>query len=326
MFTTRLFARTLATLTLAATASSALAQVAYGPVTNPANGHQYWVVQIANYVDYSIASANLGGYPVVINNAAENAWIFANLIPNTPGAQDPYIGLADDVVEGEWRCTAGVRSLYTNWTPGEPNNSSNEDFATMRRSNGTWNDRAAPGPAPLPYAFVEANPAGTQPTGIAHGPVCDPATGHVYYILSPSNFDAAEQYAASLGGHLATINSVDESDFVLHHLLRLPGLGTQVGIGLTDRASEGIFQWLDGSVSSYRRWAAGEPNNFAGNEDFAIIFCGPGADYGTWNDSIDAVRSTLVEVVPCAADFNRSGSVSAQDVFDFLTAFFTGCP
>jgi hypothetical protein len=29
---------------------------------------------------------------------------------------------------------------------------------------------------------------------------------------------------------------------------------------------------------------------------------------------------------PCAADFNHSGIVSVQDIFDFLAAYFTGCP
>lgn len=30
--------------------------------------------------------------------------------------------------------------------------------------------------------------------------------------------------------------------------------------------------------------------------------------------------------VPCAADFDRSGSVTVQDIFDFLAAYFAGCP
>lgn len=29
---------------------------------------------------------------------------------------------------------------------------------------------------------------------------------------------------------------------------------------------------------------------------------------------------------PCPADFNRSGTVSVQDIFDFLAAYFAGCP
>ena len=29
---------------------------------------------------------------------------------------------------------------------------------------------------------------------------------------------------------------------------------------------------------------------------------------------------------PCPADFNQSGAVSVQDIFDFLAAYFVGCP
>ena len=28
---------------------------------------------------------------------------------------------------------------------------------------------------------------------------------------------------------------------------------------------------------------------------------------------------------PCPADYNHSGSVTVQDIFDFLTAYFRGC-
>lgn len=31
-------------------------------------------------------------------------------------------------------------------------------------------------------------------------------------------------------------------------------------------------------------------------------------------------------VTACPADFNRSGTVSVQDIFDYLTAYFAGCP
>lgn len=29
---------------------------------------------------------------------------------------------------------------------------------------------------------------------------------------------------------------------------------------------------------------------------------------------------------PCPGDFNRSGGITVQDIFDFLTAYFAGCP
>jgi hypothetical protein len=35
---------------------------------------------------------------------------------------------------------------------------------------------------------------------------------------------------------------------------------------------------------------------------------------------------TIHVITECKADFNRSGTVSIQDIFDFLSAWFTGCP
>lgn len=50
----------------------------------------------------------------------------------------------------------------------------------------------------------------------------------------------------------------------------------------------------------------------------------PGATLPAGSDGADV---GAVEVVPasCAADFNRSGTVSVQDIFDFLAAYFAGC-
>ena len=38
------------------------------------------------------------------------------------------------------------------------------------------------------------------------------------------------------------------------------------------------------------------------------------------------VPVVLAVTQPCPADFNQSGAVSVQDIFDYLTAFFSGCP
>jgi hypothetical protein len=44
-----------------------------------------------------------------------------------------------------------------------------------------------------------------------------------------------------------------------------------------------------------------------------------GGDIGYWSIQINGRTF-------CAGDFNKSGAVSVQDIFDFLAAYFAGCP
>jgi hypothetical protein len=51
----------------------------------------------------------------------------------------------------------------------------------------------------------------------------------------------------------------------------------------------------------------------------------PGATLPAGSDGAD-IGAVEVVPTPCAADFNRSGAVTVQDIFDFLAAYFAGCP
>ncbi len=73
-------------------------------------------------------------------------------------------------------------------------------------------------------------------------------------------------------GHLATITSQAEWDFVLG--ISPGGYGW---IGLTDEVQEGRFEWVTGEPFEFSIWRRNEPNN-AGNEDHAHY------DSGGWND------------------------------------------
>ena len=314
-------------LCLAALAASANAQVLAGPIVNATNGHHYFVVQITSPANYHLIAQSIGGYPVVINNADENDWICQNVMPSVPAVVNhAYIGLTDEGIEGDWRWMNGVVDTYRYWANGEPNNAGDEDYASMMRTSGLWNDRHAPSLIPLSYAIVEADPVGSQPTGIQHGPISDPATGSIYYMLTISTFDGAEEFAQQvLGGHLVTIDSYEENTFITRNLLRLPNVGAAVNIGLTDRNVEGSFNWIDGSASTFRLWWSSEPNN-AGNEDYVFMTTASGPSLGFWYDANDSPRQSIVEVRPCPADFDRNGVVGVPDIFAFLSTWFSGCP
>jgi hypothetical protein len=52
----------------------------------------------------------------------------------------PYIGLSDQIVEGTFRWSDNTVATATNWEPGQPSNTSNEDFVHILNAAGKWND------------------------------------------------------------------------------------------------------------------------------------------------------------------------------------------
>jgi hypothetical protein len=100
---------------------------------NNFNGHSYYrSTGSMTWTDARQACINMGGYLVTVTSPAENNFIF-NLWPNG------WIGLTDEVVEGQWRWVNGEPFSWSNWNFGEPNNSNNEDYIQFV-GGGKWND------------------------------------------------------------------------------------------------------------------------------------------------------------------------------------------
>lgn len=87
---------------------------------------------------------------------------------------------------------------------------------------------------------------------------------------------------------------------------------------------------------AYRWYRNGTPLSgpkYSGTESPELVIHAPSLDdEGTYyvrlfSDCGQPVASAVLAIVqPCRADFNASGQVSVQDVFDFLAAYFAGCP
>jgi hypothetical protein len=156
-------------LTNTASALIPVALVLEGPITNPANGHQYEIIGAGpggTPMNWTTAEADaelLGGHLTTINDAAENAWIVSNLLVNVSGGTNfsdipLWIGLSDpDIGDGSGAAHAadfawadGDPSAYRNWNTGtgEPNNDGSEYYAAINwhfaqnsgNPVGTWND------------------------------------------------------------------------------------------------------------------------------------------------------------------------------------------
>jgi hypothetical protein len=97
------------------------------------NGHSYYrSTGSMTWTAARQACLNMGGHLVTVTSAAENNFIF-NLWPSG------WIGLTDEVVEGQWRWVTGEAYSYSSWNSGEPNNSGNEDYIQFV-GGGRWND------------------------------------------------------------------------------------------------------------------------------------------------------------------------------------------
>jgi len=132
-------------------------------------------------------------------------------------------------------------------------------------------------------------------------PVYFPETGHYYEAIAVEGgitWDEAKSQAESLfylglQGHLATITSKAENDFIINNLgssyiLNRYWLGGFQPPGSPEPA--GNWQWITGEPWVYANWAPGEPNNTygggfggapAGSDEEALHFW---ANTGQWND------------------------------------------
>jgi len=96
--------------------------------------------------------------------------------------------------------------------------------------------------------------------------------GHSYYRSTTSmTWTSAKVACENMGGHLVTMNSAAENNFVFQ-------TWPSGWIGFNDEVVEGQWRWVTGEPVTYTNWNPGEPNN-AGNEDYAQFVGG-----GRWND------------------------------------------
>ncbi|ELT90611.1 hypothetical protein CAPTEDRAFT_101356 [Capitella teleta] len=117
-------------------------------------------------------------------------------------------------------------------------------------------------------------------------------------IREKRSFDAAEGACQALGGHLASIHSKSEEN-AINKYIKENG-PTDVLIGGTDRASEGNWQWSDGTAFDYENWKSGEPNHQPGDGDAMMTVKSGGSGNRVWRDrSTDAPAAFLCVFDTC---------------------------
>lgn len=133
-------------------ASSSQAAIWAGPVTNPANGHAYYVVtgfpgSVGTWSQARSEAIALGGDLVTINDADENAFVLnfvRSSFTTSTSFGSAFIGLQRPP-GGSFSWVSGDALTYQSWAPGNPSEQFPEsDYARMFTSVidqtllGTW--------------------------------------------------------------------------------------------------------------------------------------------------------------------------------------------
>ena len=134
-----------ALLSLTGAGLSAQVKVIAGPVTNPANGHTYYLLSPSTWTKAEAEAIRFGGHLATIRNAAEDRWVLATL---GSFSRALWIGLNDRNKIRQYTWSSGEAVTYVNWSGGQPDNRPENGGAELyvhiwppaHECPGQWND------------------------------------------------------------------------------------------------------------------------------------------------------------------------------------------
>lgn len=84
---------------------------------------------------------------------------------------------------------------------------------------------------------------------------------HRYQVFDISmSWNEAKEYCESLGGHLATIATEEEQEYISQEIYG--GNKDFYWLGGTDEFEEGVWNWITGEQWEYANWCDGSPDNY----------------------------------------------------------------
>lgn len=147
-------------------------------------------------------------------------------------------------------------------------------------------------------------------------------SGHRYQLFDePLTWRQARDKCNKMGGHLVTITSKLENDFIKKEVLK--GDSLYYWLGGTDEEQEGKWKWVTGEEWSYTNWRNNQPDNANHEEHYLMMYQGKdsynsGGLNGLWNDENMDCSMTV--------DLNRQGYIcewETENSFDGEFEYYT---
>jgi hypothetical protein len=125
------------------------------------------------------------------------------------------------------------------------------------------------------------------------------SNGHYYeavYVPNGIKWDQAYEQANKEGGHLVTISSKEENDFVYslisndkfwHKELFNGEQPWWIGPWLGAYRTDGDLRWVTGEPFTYEHWVNGQPDNYGGKDNYVLFDTNSGTKDSTWDDVWD---------------------------------------
>ncbi|XP_041804377.1 macrophage mannose receptor 1-like [Chelmon rostratus] len=214
-----------------------------------------------------------------ITDPHEQAYVIALL---GEGGSNLWIGLVLDPEHG-WIWSNGRPYRYMKWDSGHPLRNPGHNCATFDPAvQYSW--RSLPCSKKLGYICyskaAEELPTQAVETGFCSRPWI-PYNGHCFYLnRTQKTWSDAQRECRNGGGDLVTIRNVEDQSFVISQL----GYAStdQLWIGLNDRKTEGLFDWIDHSTVSFTSWEFGKPATSTEIKDCVLIK----GENGNWADHV----------------------------------------
>ncbi|KAK0412064.1 hypothetical protein QR680_006015 [Steinernema hermaphroditum] len=235
----------------------------------------HFETELLNFNGAEKKCENLGGHLASIQSAQENQLVTSKAVSLFKEVGGDSFWLGGTYRPWTWSWINGAPFTFTNF----PRNAVFDPrwsclFIAGKR--GLWLPTYCSNTAPF-VCEITKRPATT--TTITPVPSTTPTTypcsnGHIYIVNHKRvSWTAAEEYCTAQRGHLVSILSQEESDFVAHAIEaqnnRIQKLGSDIWIGGYLR--NGRWTWLDGSAWKYTNFRSFQPNTVPGNNCLQIF-------------------------------------------------------